>query len=80
MSLAPNPSVHETTLTIRSNEKGTAMLKIMNALGKLVLKSHISIQSGVDQLLIPTDNLEEGVYFVSLEMKTSAINKKLFIK
>jgi len=80
MSLAPNPSVHETTLTIRSNEKGTAMLKIMNALGKLVLTSQLSVQSGVDELLIPIDNLEEGVYFVSLEMKTSTINQKLLIK
>ena len=80
ISLAPNPSIHETTLTVRSSEKGTAALKIFNALGKLVVKRQIRIQAEVGQFLIQTKHLEEGVYFLSLEMQASATNQKLFIK
>ena len=80
ISLAPNPSIHETTLTVRSSEKGTAALKIFNALGKLVVKRQIRIQADIDQFLIQTKHLEEGVYFLSLEMQASNTNQKLFIK
>lgn len=80
ISLAPNPSLYETTLTVHSSEKGTAVLKIFNALGKLVANSQIRIQAEVGQFLIQTKHLEEGVYFLSLEMQASATNQKLFIK
>ena len=80
ISLAPNPSIHETTLTVRSSEKGTAALKIFNALGKLVVNGQLWIQADIDQFLIQTKHLEEVVYFLSLEMQASTTNQKLFIK
>ncbi|MEJ6694426.1 MAG: T9SS type A sorting domain-containing protein [Chitinophagales bacterium] len=80
ISLAPNPSLYESTLTIRSSEKGAAALKIFDALGKLVVNSQLWIQADIDQFLIQTKHLEEGVYFLSLEMQASTTNQKLFIK
>ena len=80
ISLAPNPSFYESTLTIRSSEKGAAALKIFDALGKLVVNSQLWIQADIDQFLIQTKHLEEGVYFLSLEMQASTTNQKLFIK
>ena len=78
--MAPNPSLYESTLTIRSSEKGAAALKIFDALGKLVVNSQLWIQADIDQFLIQTKHLEEGVYFLSLEMQASTTNQKLFIK
>ena len=80
ISLAPNPSLYESTLTVRSSEKGAAALKIFDALGKLVVNSQLWIQADIDQFLIQTKHLEEGVYFLSLEMQASTTNQKLFIK
>lgn len=63
----PNPIHNQFNLTYTSNKKQHITLQIFDLLGKVVLEKEIPAQSGINQKNISTDELQPGVYLLSLE-------------
>jgi hypothetical protein len=76
ISFAPsqsgNPSL---SLTLTSPQ--TFSLQVFSSDGKMISKKNYSLGSGRQQIAIPTENLEAGIYFVRIKTEDNIFVKKL---
>ncbi len=66
ISVHPNPSNGEFSLTYKTNEKSTFLLTIRNALGQLIHSEQPTI-NGKETKQFNFTHLEKGVYYISLQ-------------
>jgi hypothetical protein len=66
ISVQPNPSNGEFSLTFQTNEKTTFQLTIRNTIGQLVHSEKIIFQ-GINTKQFNFSDLEKGVYYISLQ-------------
>ncbi len=81
-SIQPNPSIGQpfVNIIINANKSFDATIKIFNLTGQL-LKAfpEKNIAAGRSAFQIPNNDLEAGIYFISLESSKGLLNKKLII-
>jgi hypothetical protein len=66
ISVQPNPSNGEFSLTFQTNEKTTFQLTIRNTIGQLVHSEKMTFQ-GINTKQFNFSDLEKGVYYISLQ-------------
>ena len=76
----PNPSVSRSFVDINAvKDLNNVSLTITNILGSVVSSKQIDLDKGKNKVAVDSENLESGVYFVSISMGTSKITKKITI-
>ncbi|MDP3556228.1 MAG: T9SS type A sorting domain-containing protein [Bacteroidota bacterium] len=81
VALYPNPASDITSLIINSNIDSDISVNVMDVTGKLVLSvvKDLQIFEGTNELTINTQNLTNGVYFVTLNTKLGKETVKLVV-
>lgn len=76
----PNPSQGKTFMTIVSNTNlNQVKLNILNSLGAVVSAKTLDINSGKNQINLDTENLNSGLYFVTISQGNQQLTKKITI-
>jgi hypothetical protein len=75
-SLYPNPASDHVTISMNENSKHEADIRIYDMTGKEVKNYNTSSSL----LTIDRDNLQSGIYFVSITIQGKRLTKKLIIK
>lgn len=71
----PNPVRDQLML---KNLEGTALVKVMDQTGRLVLETSVSPQSG--EARINTASLSEGVYHISISSNNSILSRRIIVQ
>ncbi|MFL5740523.1 MAG: GEVED domain-containing protein [Flavisolibacter sp.] len=79
-TLSPNPTPGEVKLTITSDEKKTAYVKMSDIMGRVVYQQTLTIEPGTKTLILPVTNLTNGMYSIQLQVDSKMYNEKLIIK
>ncbi|MCB0480949.1 MAG: T9SS type A sorting domain-containing protein [Flavobacteriales bacterium] len=78
--LFPNPTKDAVHLQITSSSKGFVDINILSVDGKLVFKQGYAYSEGSEKIDLPIQNLDKGIYFVTLKMGNNTTSKKLVIQ
>lgn len=81
VKIYPNPAVNLTNVMFNADKSNTAVLSVYDLLGNRVNKQDVSIRQGTNNLLLPVENIQPGIYFIELKFKDqpSAIVRR-FVK
>jgi len=81
LSLYPNPANSTVILVANSNDRGAIDVNIYDVAGKLVLSPVINktLSAGENKISINTQELNNGIYFVTLNNSTSKETVKLIV-
>ncbi len=79
ITLFPNPSNEQVTISTNIELPGTYQLKIMDMLGKEVKIGTYTLNKGSNKLSFEVNNVSNGYYFVGLENKTSTTRAPFII-
>jgi hypothetical protein len=78
-SVYPNPVSSSAFITVTASKEIQTDVIIVNALGAVVSTSSADLNKGKNTVKLPTDNLNTGVYFMSLSNGNSIITRKIII-
>ena len=76
LSVFPNPSSGNFSLTLNLDNISTADMIIRNAVGETILSKKVSFNSG-KTIEVKTDNIPDGMYFIELKTAQGVIAKKV---
>ena len=68
ISVYPNPTNGIANVTLALNEFSNVSIQLMNTLGQVVYTDNLGEINGENKIQIETSNLEEGVYFVNVNV------------
>lgn len=80
MNLYPNPSNSNTNLEFYTQKSNNISIVVVNALGAVVYSSEMNVAQGFNNIQIPSEKFESGVYFVSIKGENSNTTQKLVIQ
>jgi parallel beta-helix repeat protein len=66
----PNPTSSGTTLSINSSKSSTYRLNITNISGKSFFQQTVYASAGISDMNIPLQNIEKGIYFLTISDKS----------
>lgn len=76
----PNPSASRSYIDVNaSKELSGTTLKVYNCLGAVVSSKEINLNKGKNTVVIPSENLETGIYFVKMTNGSSTLTRKLTV-
>ena len=75
----PNPAEDESTIEIIMPEAGNAEVKIIDILGDQIVAGKYYLQSGLNRILLNTEGLGSGNYYVILNYSGSSVMSKLCV-
>lgn len=79
-SISPNPCSSKASLNVNTlSEVNNASISITNALGAVVSVKNIDLTIGKNTIDIDSQNLSDGLYFVTIIANSSKITKKFII-
>ncbi len=80
LKIYPNPVDKQLVLTIQAPQKSEAELVMTNSMGQIVFQRKIVEKDLLsNKILIPTDNLAAGLYYVSILTKDYLSTKKIIV-
>lgn len=65
--ILPNPVRDEMTVMVFSQDRQNNTLSIHDLSGRLIHEQKIGLNSGLNEIIIPSSNWESGMYFLSVE-------------
>jgi hypothetical protein len=68
------------TVLVDAPRSGNGQIQIVNQLGRTIQTNNIQLSEGRNRINLLTDNLNQGIYFVKLEVKGAEIPAKRLIK
>ena len=78
-SVYPNPAENTFNAVINSDNATSAILKIADVAGRVILTKQIAIQKGMQTIPVDVSRLSSGTYFVSFDSNGSTQTQKLVI-
>lgn len=75
----PNPAKETATVHLNSTKSLVTNLIIFNALGEIVQQKEVALTEGKNKIDLDIENLNSGIYFVSIKNGETSISKKLII-
>lgn len=80
ITLAPNPTAGDATLTIKGGDNSKAEIRVMDITGKLVYSTNTQLSKNTTQVIIPSDRISvKGMYMVEVITNGKAITQKLVV-
>jgi len=79
VNLFPNPTAETANLNFYASTADMAHVTIMNVSGQNVYQSPIQMSVGENKVSIPTQQLENGLYFVSLNTGSGTVTLKMVV-
>ncbi|MCX6230229.1 MAG: T9SS type A sorting domain-containing protein [Bacteroidetes bacterium] len=76
----PDPAVNELFISINTENKANAELKIFNSNGQLVYNLHHKLNAGKDVIKLNIRDFKSGLYFVVIKTNENTVLKSRFIK
>lgn len=67
LHIVPNPVEKNGTLNFSASEGGIMAIEIRDVTGSKIVETSVSIQKGENSILLQTQNLQHGVYLVTVE-------------
>jgi hypothetical protein len=80
MNLSPNPSNSNTILEFYTQKSSKISIVVANAIGAMIYSSEMNATQGFNNIKIPSESFESGVYFVSVKGNNSFTTQKLVIQ
>uniref|UniRef100_UPI0033058E41 Ig-like domain-containing protein n=1 Tax=uncultured Croceitalea sp. TaxID=1798908 RepID=UPI0033058E41 len=82
VDLAPNPIriLKKATISLNASRNSEAMVRLFNMIGQLLSEKKHAIFKGDNQMVLETDKLPSGVYFITVEAEGISHVKQLIIK
>jgi len=82
ISLYPNPiAINElVNVFVDSENESEAKVRVYSVSGAVITTDRHILNSGLNKLRIPTSDLSEGIYIISVEMGAEVYNKRLVIQ
>lgn len=80
MTLYPNPTNGSFTLELNTVQNEKAEVKVMNAIGQIIVDENHSFVSGKNLLPIDMTAIAKGVYFVQLKTSATIITKRIVLE
>ncbi|MBK8722938.1 MAG: T9SS type A sorting domain-containing protein [Saprospiraceae bacterium] len=77
VSLFPNPTADQTTLSIYSNKNIETTISIRDISGKLMETTKLPIQVGGNEITLATQNLNSGLYLIQISNSSGSETMKL---
>ena len=78
VKISPNPVFNECYINFRSDKNTVAKISVMDNLGKIVLlQDKLNVMKGMNSHLLEFNNLNDGIYFVSLNINNRIITRKI---
>jgi hypothetical protein len=74
----PNPAIQGNKIIFESGSKSLSRIRVYNSQGRIV-HEYISKSPG-NRLLLSTEDLAQGLYFVSIQLDKQSVSKKLILK
>lgn len=79
-SLFPNPTNGNAFVTINSDrELNGVQVSVINSLGARVSSKEVNLNNGKNVIALGTENLNAGIYFVSIRSGSTVVTKKLTV-
>ena len=75
--IRPNPVSGNGSLSFDASIVGEAVVEIYDISGRVVFKTNYEILSGRNSVVLKTDELNAGMYFVNLSNGTENVSLKL---
>lgn len=80
MTLFPNPSKNKVTLSFSSNSNNMVNIQVQDISGKIVQEQTLTYPLiGTNKIILETNQLEKGIYMVTLKTNTSRNSMKLLV-
>ena len=76
----PNPAQDVANVEFAVNESQHTKVSIMNALGQEVITTDVQAQPGMNRVVLSTQKLESGVYFVKVGSEGAQQTERLIVK
>ncbi len=81
VNLIPNPTQQNTSLAFNVKSSSEVMISILDINGRIVFETSATAQVGRNNIQLPTSNLQNGIYFVKLQVnQTTSVTKLNIIK
>ncbi len=81
ITLFPNPSVDNSTLSLTSTESKNVTVKVFDTVGKNVLTlNNQALVAGINRIVLHTSGLNNGIYFVEVSSETKSSVVRLVIQ
>lgn len=75
----PNPATNETTIKFTSPTQAEMELNIYNAMGQVVMHRKVSAEKGINEVLISTAELPNGMYIYTLNNGIKTLNSRMIV-
>jgi hypothetical protein len=79
MQNIPNPASAQTEISFTLPEPGNCVITLRNTLGEQILSTQLSGQTGKNTFGFDVSNLEQGIYFYTLEYKDVVLTRRLSV-
>lgn len=80
LAVYPNPAQDITYIVFNAIEKSKSTFIITDIQGKIVLKSAINTQIGLNKIQVNISDLSKGVYFLNISTPNQSSRQKLIIQ
>jgi hypothetical protein len=81
MTVFPNPAADHATVVFNTENTNSVTITVTDITGKVVKRMEEAVsQTNNNSVVIPLDNIPEGVYFVNINDGTSTRSRKLIIR
>lgn len=80
MLIYPNPADHELNVSYTAAHAGETKITVIDVLGKQLIEQTIQSAAGNNLVVMPTENLSEGMYLVKTVVDGKTYTKNLMIK
>ncbi|MCK9617504.1 MAG: YCF48-related protein [Lentimicrobiaceae bacterium] len=76
----PNPAVNEATISFNNPNNGKVFINLYNATGQMAAKIYNgSLTAGMQKISLPVQNLNNGIYFVTINCESISYTQKIII-
>ncbi len=76
----PNPFTGATTINVSTQTAADVIVEVSNIMGQTIYTINAGIINGTQEIVLPAENLEAGIYFYTVRMGNESISKKMIVE
>ncbi len=76
----PNPFTGSTTINVSTQTPTDVTVKVSNIIGQTIYTLNAGTINGTQEIVLPAENLEAGIYFYTVRVGNESISKKMMVE